>query len=78
MSHSLKFRKPLARQFSCASTLLLCSVFLIGQSQTGEVRIEVKDASGAVMQAGGRLENPATGLVQSFQTDARVFTPSGT
>ena len=51
--------------FVCASTLLH------GQSQPGEIRVEVKDSSGAVMQASGKIENTATGVVRSFQTDAQ-------
>src|ERR1700730_16891661 len=52
--------------------LCLCaSALLHGQSQPGEIRVEVKDASGAVMQASGKIENTATGVVLSFQTDAQ-------
>src|SRR5580704_7793696 len=51
--------------FVCASTLVH------GQSQPGEIRVEVKDSSGAVMQASGKIENAATGVVRSFQTDAQ-------
>jgi outer membrane receptor protein involved in Fe transport len=51
--------------FVCASTLLH------GQSQPGEIRVEVKDSSVAVMQASGKIENTATGVVRSFQTDAQ-------
>jgi len=49
---------------------LLCPIVLQGQGSTGEIRVEVKDPSGAVMQASGRLENLQTGTARSFQTDA--------
>lgn len=42
-----------------------------GQRLTGEVRLEVKDPSGAAVEATGRLESLATGGDQSFQTDAQ-------
>src|SRR5689334_7339678 len=51
--------------------LFLLPVLLCGQSQPGEIRIEVKDSSGAVMQASGKIENTASGVVRSFQTDAQ-------
>ena len=48
-----------------------------GQRLTAQVRIEVKDPSGAAVTARGRLKNLAAGTVQSFETDAqgvRLFT----
>ena len=47
------------------------------QRPAGEVRIEVKDPSGAAVSASGKLENLSTGNVRSFQTDtqgAHAFT----
>ena len=41
------------------------------QRPAGEVRIEVKDPSGAAVAASGKLENIASGTVQRFQTDAQ-------
>jgi outer membrane receptor protein involved in Fe transport len=41
-----------------------------GQSNGGEVRLEVKDASGAAIETAGRLQNLATGADQVFQTDS--------
>src|ERR1700681_1542489 len=41
------------------------------QQAAGSLRLEVKDPSGAPMEASGRLENRATGLDRRFQTDAR-------
>src|ERR1019366_8930967 len=58
-------------------TLLGPSVVLRAQRPTGEIRIEVKDPSGAAMEASGKFQNVAAGLEQSFKTDAQglyVFT----
>ncbi|MGD1072968.1 MAG: TonB-dependent receptor, partial [Bryobacteraceae bacterium] len=40
------------------------------QQPTGEVRIQVKDPSGAAVEASGTLRNPAGGVERTFQTDA--------
>ncbi|MDZ4797143.1 MAG: TonB-dependent receptor [Bryobacteraceae bacterium] len=40
------------------------------QHPVGQVRIEVKDPSGAVVVAAGKLENLSAGTVQRFATDA--------
>lgn len=53
-----------------AAAVLLWSALLSAQAQLGEIRIQVKDSSGAAMQASGKIENTATGVVRSFQTDA--------
>ena len=42
-----------------------------GQQAAGSIRLEVKDPSGAPMEASGRLQNLATGVERSFQTDAQ-------
>jgi len=44
---------------------------LDGQSPTGEIRLEVKDPSGAAMEASGRLEGAAGGANRIFATDPR-------
>jgi outer membrane receptor protein involved in Fe transport len=44
-------------------------MLLIGQNSTGEIRLEVKDPSGAAMQASVRLAGPVGD--RRFQTDAR-------
>jgi hypothetical protein len=56
----------------CVAVLLalFCPVLLPAQGLTGEIRLEVKDPSGAAMQASGRLESLQTGVSRSFQTDA--------
>lgn len=53
--------------------LLLCAApaALQAQSTTGELRLEVKDTSGAAMKASGRLQNLDTGTDRRFQTDAQ-------
>ncbi|MEO8663241.1 MAG: TonB-dependent receptor [Bryobacteraceae bacterium] len=51
--------------------LLAAAALLPGQAPTGEIRIEVKDASGAVMEAEGRITNLANGSDRHFHTDAR-------
>ena len=50
--------------------LLLC-LALHAQQPAGEIDLEVKDPSGAAMEASGRLKNPAGGLDQSFQTNVQ-------
>src|SRR5882724_3475999 len=44
---------------------------LHAQRPTGEIRLAVKDPSGAAMEASGRLRNLATGAERAFKTDAR-------
>jgi outer membrane receptor protein involved in Fe transport len=55
-----------------ALTTLLCPILLYGQTPTGQIHLEVKDPSGASLEATGKLESltPA-GAPRSFQTDAR-------
>src|SRR4051812_10300772 len=58
------------------SAATLFAAFLVvatlrAQEPTGEVRIEVKDPSGRPMEATGKLQNVATGVTISFQTDAQ-------
>ncbi len=57
----------------CASGLLFLASFghALGQKAAGEIRIEVRDPSGAALQASGRLENLASGTDQAFRTDAQ-------
>jgi outer membrane receptor protein involved in Fe transport len=53
----------------CAALVLLHPILLVGQNSNGEIRLEVKDPSGARMQASGRLVGSADD--RRFQTDAR-------
>jgi hypothetical protein len=41
------------------------------QPPAGEIRLEIKDPSGAAMEAAGRLQSLAAGVDRNFQTDAR-------
>lgn len=41
------------------------------QRPTGEIRIEVKDPSGAAVASSGKLENLSSGTVQRFETDVQ-------
>ncbi len=52
-------------------TLLLCPAGLRAQEPAGEIRLEVKDPSGAAMQASGWLQSLVTGAGSSFETDVR-------
>src|ERR1700689_1556850 len=49
--------------------LLFVTATLWSQPPQGEIRLQVKDPSGAPMQAAGRLENIAGGVARDFQTD---------
>lgn len=52
--------------------LLLCAASVFAQNQNpGAIRLEVKDPAGKVLIAAGTLENLATGVSRSFQTDAQ-------
>ena len=55
----------------CYLALVATAALVLAQQPTGEVRIEVKDPSGAVVKAAGTLLNPDTGLKRTFRTDAR-------
>ena len=56
----------------CAAVLIaiFSPILLPAQGLSGQIRLEIRDSSGAAMQASGRLENLQTGAVRSFQTDA--------
>jgi outer membrane receptor protein involved in Fe transport len=51
--------------------LLGVTGMLAAQQPTGEIRIQVKDPSGAVVVASGTLRNQSGGSTQTFQTDAQ-------
>src|SRR2546421_12530621 len=53
------------------AVLFVCLMPLRAQPLTGEIRVEVKDGSGAPMQAAGKAERAASHLKRSFQTDAQ-------
>jgi outer membrane receptor protein involved in Fe transport len=59
----------------CAIAALFYSILLQAQSSTGQIRLEVKDPSGGVVTASGKLENLSTGEQRSFQTSSEgVYT----
>lgn len=49
--------------------MLFLVLALSGQSETGQIRVEVKDSTGAAVSALGFVENLATGYRRSFKTD---------
>ena len=62
----------------CAVVTLFCPLVLNGQVPTGQIKIEVKDPSGAVVTASGKLESLGPGVHRNFQTDAQgTFTFEG-
>src|SRR5260370_20386392 len=54
--------------FLCLTTAVAWS-----QSLAGEIRLEVKDATGAAIEASGSIEGLATGVHRDYRTD-----PQGT
>ena len=60
---------PALRLSSTVWIILSLPILLYAQGLGGEIRVEVKDPSGAAMQASGRLDNLQTGASRSFQTD---------
>jgi outer membrane receptor protein involved in Fe transport len=59
------------RRWLCGGALLCAALGLYGQAREGEVRVQVKDPSGASMGASGKLVNVGTGDQRTFQTDAQ-------
>jgi outer membrane receptor protein involved in Fe transport len=51
--------------------LLLFSTALMAQAPQGEIRLQVKDPSGAPMEASGRLQSVGGGVARDFQSDAQ-------
>ena len=54
---------------TCFGGLSLSPV-VSGQALSGEIHLDVRDPSGAAMQASGTLHNLSTGVVRPFQTQA--------
>ena len=50
----------------CLTTAVAC-----GQGLTGKIRLEVKDETGAAIEASGSIEGLATGIHRDFRTDAQ-------
>ena len=59
------------RPLVSAAALLLAAFILSAQSPEGEIRIQVQDPSGAMMEASGKLESRELGAPRSFETDAQ-------
>src|SRR5579862_5561241 len=55
----------------CAAVVLFCTLLLHAQTPMGEIQLDVRDSSGASMQANGTLENSASRLTRKFETDAQ-------
>ena len=68
MHLSEKVKRAL-RSALCTVVVLLCPMLLPGQNSGGEIRLEVKDPSGAPMQASVHLAG--SGGDRRFQTDAQ-------
>ena len=60
-----------------AAALLMFLTAAHAQSPRGEIRIQVKDPSGAPMEASGRLENLAGRVARDFRTDAQGMVTLG-
>lgn len=50
--------------------ILIAASLATAQRVTGEIRLQVQDASGAVLQAAGSIVAHATGVDRTFETDA--------
>ncbi len=61
--------RPVRGAGFAALALISFSTLVCAQPTTGEIRLEVKDPSGAALQASGKLRNAAAGTEQIFQTD---------
>ena len=70
---ALELRRPRNVTRYLVVVLAFVTATLWGQAPQGEIRVQVKDPSGAPMQASGRLESRAGGVARDFQTD-----PQGT
>jgi outer membrane receptor protein involved in Fe transport len=55
----------------CGLILLVFAQSLFAQGPAGEIRVQIKDPSGSVMRASGKLENLASGKVSDVQTNAQ-------
>ena len=66
---ALELRRPRNVTRYLVVVLAFVTATLWGQAPQGEIRVQVKDPSGAPMQASGRLESRAGGVARDFQTD---------
>lgn len=68
---AFQFKQKLWQYLRAAAVILLVASTLQAQTPGGEIRVQVKDSSGTVMQASGKLESLTPGLKRSFQTDTQ-------
>jgi len=58
----------------CSPPLGVCDALwasvMLAQAQSGELRIDVRDSSGAAVEATGKIENLNTHAIQDFHTDS--------
>ncbi len=67
----LESRRDRLKQYICAvATLVFAALTLHAQNPDGEIRVQVKDPSGAAMEASGKLESLVPGVQRTFETDA--------
>jgi outer membrane receptor protein involved in Fe transport len=62
---------PFGRCLRTAAALLLAALTLHAQTPSGEIRLQVKDPSGAAMEVSGKLESLSPGVQRNFQTNAQ-------
>jgi outer membrane receptor protein involved in Fe transport len=71
-SFATRRRRDIFVSLVALAGFLSAAVFPVrAQVPAGEIRLEVKDPSGAITPASGRLRNLAAGTEQFFQTDAQ-------
>ena len=71
-SFATRRRRDIVVSLVALAGFLSAAVFPVrAQVPAGEIRLEVKDPSGAITPASGRLRNLAAGTEQFFQTDAQ-------
>jgi outer membrane receptor protein involved in Fe transport len=63
-------RDRLKRNLCAVATLVFAALTLHAQNPDGEIRVQVKDPSGAAMEASGKLESLVPGVQRTFETDA--------
>src|SRR5277367_4049450 len=68
---TLELCRPRSVARYLVTVLLFVTAILWGQAPQGEIRLQVKDPSGAPMQASGILQSIGGGAVRDFQTDAQ-------
>jgi outer membrane receptor protein involved in Fe transport len=71
--HCLEAKCRLSREWSAYTivALMLAAATLYGQSSNGQIRVQIKDPSGAAMEASGTLQNLLSGVQSNFKTDAQ-------